>query len=134
MMGWKLVVPDMTADGEELEAVKEAEKIVKLYGDDLHMGEDYALPVKICTLRALLARAMRPHDWRRSTMYDLLITKIEKNEQYEKQVKDCADNQLFGYRGNTVSPQEFVEIRHIKARIADDEFEAIKRALLEVWK
>ena len=46
---------------DELRAVEEAEQVLIL-AEECRIPDDRAIHVRVATLRALLARAMRPHD------------------------------------------------------------------------
>lgn len=65
--------------------------------------------------------------------YDLCVTKVEPNPDYDKQYKEYQEMSRYGgYQSNAPQPER--EMREIKARLTEMEYEAVKRALLEVWK
>lgn len=67
------------------------------------------------------------------SMYDLIITKVEKNEQFDEQRKQYEQDRRYGNSFGT-EPQPEVEIRQLKAQITEEEYQVIRRALIEHWK
>jgi hypothetical protein len=66
-------------------------------------------------------------------LYELTVTKLEANEQYEEQMKAYRDLNRYGpLSGNPPEPER--QVRHLIVRLTEAEFEAIKQGIIVEWK
>lgn len=58
-------------------------------------------------------------------MYKLTVTKQEENPKYDPKYKP-----MYGY--NEEIPQKYIEKTHLEVTLTDEEYEAIKKAVLSI--
>lgn len=74
-------------------------------------------------------------------MYKIQITKITKNPNFSKEIKDWEEKNKYNNYGNyrngdvvQMRPEETQEENAIMCQLNEEEFEAVKKALITVWK
>lgn len=67
-------------------------------------------------------------------MYKLQVTKFVKNDNYEEEMKEYKMRTVYGnYSGNIDHPYDTKEERHLEVLLTDEEYEAIKQAVIKTF-
>mgnify|MGYP003399420675 FL=1 len=64
--------------------------------------------------------------------YRLQLTQFEENPDYADELADYKKRQGYGYSPEGKYPKREIEKRHLDAIVTDEEYKAIKKAVLEI--
>lgn len=67
-------------------------------------------------------------------MYKIIIEKTETNENFKAEIKAWKEERQFGYspRMDNPGPQSNITKKYLETVLTDEEFAAIKKAVLEI--